>query len=394
MPADIPSNLYSWSATAASNSPGGTTLIGANLDDNLREIQAVMRATLATQATVSSATTTDLGAQSAGTLTISGTTTITGFGTVSAGIRKRLIFSGALTLTHNGTSLILPNNGSNITTANGDTCEAESLGSGNWRVTSYQRANGASTANSSTFPDGTVSAPGMAFTNDTNTGIYRVSTDAIGISVGGSDLLTGSASSGTGATLSGVAGPLTLTSGSGYSAVMQSGGTNGGQDTIVRGAPSTSIAAGNVLVQGGASSGSTGGDVNIKGGDGAPDGNVNLFAMVEDRALFRVDGSEAHALFVDHASSISVSSGGGIGVSIVGNDHVMRITLGTSPSTTPIVVNFIRSYANAPVVIAQYENDHILLRAVATTSGITITPASTMSSGHVINVFIIGRVAS
>jgi hypothetical protein len=91
--------------------------------------------------TVASAGTTDIGAVTSQNVTVTGTTTITAFGTVAAGTFRRLVFSGILTLTHNATSLILPNNGSNITTAAGDSLEAVSLGSGNWRVTEYQKAD-------------------------------------------------------------------------------------------------------------------------------------------------------------------------------------------------------------------------------------------------------------
>lgn len=42
--ADVSSNLYQWSVTPASNNPAGSTTIGTGLDDNLREIQAVVRA--------------------------------------------------------------------------------------------------------------------------------------------------------------------------------------------------------------------------------------------------------------------------------------------------------------------------------------------------------------
>lgn len=90
---------------------------------------------------VASATTTDIGAPGVASVRITGTTTITGFGTIAAATRRRLRFAGALILTHNATSLILPT-GSNITTAAGDTAVAISLGSGNWVVTDYQRANG------------------------------------------------------------------------------------------------------------------------------------------------------------------------------------------------------------------------------------------------------------
>jgi hypothetical protein len=90
---------------------------------------------------VASAATADIGAAASQNVTITGTTTITSLGTVTAGIFRRLVFSGALTLTHNATSLILPQGG-DVVTAVGDSLEAVSLGSGNWRVTSYQRVGG------------------------------------------------------------------------------------------------------------------------------------------------------------------------------------------------------------------------------------------------------------
>ena len=95
----------------------------------------------ALETTVASASTVDLGAQLAPIVNVTGTTTITSFGTVASGTFRNVIFSGILTLTHNATSLILPS-GANITTAAGDKLEAVSLGSGNWRVVSYERASG------------------------------------------------------------------------------------------------------------------------------------------------------------------------------------------------------------------------------------------------------------
>ncbi len=94
-----------------------------------------------TAATVASATTTDIGAAASNFVSITGTTTITGLGTIAAGAMRWVKFGGALTLTHNGTSLILPG-GANITTAAGDTAVFVSEGSGNWRCMGYQRANG------------------------------------------------------------------------------------------------------------------------------------------------------------------------------------------------------------------------------------------------------------
>lgn len=96
-------------------------------------------------ATIASATTTDIGANKNFALTISGVTTITSLGsTNSAGNLRSLTFSGSLTLTHNAVSLILPNAGSNIVTAAGDTALAISLGSGNWKVITYSKADGSS----------------------------------------------------------------------------------------------------------------------------------------------------------------------------------------------------------------------------------------------------------
>jgi hypothetical protein len=138
--ADVAADLKTWSTTAASNSPAGGTAVGTGLDDNFREIQKVVRQDLASKGSdIASATTTDLGAVAGLMHDITGTTTITGFGTVSAGIWKIVKFEGALTLTHNATSLILPG-GASITTADGDVAIMFSEGSGNWRCVSYFKA--------------------------------------------------------------------------------------------------------------------------------------------------------------------------------------------------------------------------------------------------------------
>ncbi|MDX8438341.1 hypothetical protein [Mesorhizobium australafricanum] len=92
-------------------------------------------------ADMASAATVNL-ANSTGTLiNVTGTVTITALGTIAAGAERVLVFAGALTLTHNATSLILPG-AANITTAAGDIAVMRSLGGGNWRCIGYQRANG------------------------------------------------------------------------------------------------------------------------------------------------------------------------------------------------------------------------------------------------------------
>lgn len=97
-----------------------------------------------TLTTIASATTTDLGTISSHNAQITGTTTITGFGS-TASITEPIYlisFTGSLTLTYNATSLIIPG-AANITTANGDTAMVEYLGTGNWRVLQYTRVSGA-----------------------------------------------------------------------------------------------------------------------------------------------------------------------------------------------------------------------------------------------------------
>jgi hypothetical protein len=94
--------------------------------------------------TLASATTTDLGTIGSHNVSITGTTTITGFGSTAVATDPIYLisFTGALTLTYNATSLIIPGSG-NITTANGDTATVEYLGSGNWRVLQYTKRSGA-----------------------------------------------------------------------------------------------------------------------------------------------------------------------------------------------------------------------------------------------------------
>ena len=135
-----------------SSNPTATDL-EAQGDDHLRLLKSTLQATFPgaakatyiqqAQADVASATTTDIGAATTDYVRITGTTTITGLGTATAGVRRLIRFEGVLTFTHNATSLILPG-AANITTAAGDRCEAISLGSGNWIVTWFQPASGRS----------------------------------------------------------------------------------------------------------------------------------------------------------------------------------------------------------------------------------------------------------
>lgn len=118
-------------------------------DDHIRLLKSTAKATFPTAsrplyidgeaATVASATTADVLAAATDKVLVSGTTTITSFG--SALDRMKLVrFTGIMLLTHSA-SLFLPT-AANITTAVGDTCLVVSDHSGNARVLAYQRADG------------------------------------------------------------------------------------------------------------------------------------------------------------------------------------------------------------------------------------------------------------
>jgi hypothetical protein len=141
----LPSAITDLSTTAGSNSPAGSESPSL-IDDYLRTyasyIAQLRDGKLPVNdaiTTIASATLTDIGAATTNSVIISGTTTITGLGTVAAGARRTVKFSGILTLTHNATSLILPG-GFNILTAVNDSAEFQSLGAGNWICLRYDLA--------------------------------------------------------------------------------------------------------------------------------------------------------------------------------------------------------------------------------------------------------------
>lgn len=121
---------------------------------------------------VASAGTTDIGVINTSFASITGTTTITSFN-ASPNRLRAVRFGGALTLTHNGASLILPG-AANILTAANDTAIFASDASGNWRCLAYTRANGTplnvnqgTIAAATTTDLGSVLADSMSVTGNT-----------------------------------------------------------------------------------------------------------------------------------------------------------------------------------------------------------------------------------
>lgn len=414
MPADVASSLKNWSTTAGSNSPAGSTAISTNLDDNLREIQAVVRAEVANSATVASASTTDLGAVDSHVVNITGTTTITGLGTVSAGIRRKVWFSGALTLTHNGTSLILPT-GSNIVTAAGDSAEFVSLGSGNWRCLWFQRASAVFptslvtgrflTNNGTTLswaePAATLSALTAATaTNTLANGAFTQTWNWSGQNTNDSNafVLTSTATSGSGQSVLRVQASGTVSRAATFigdvyfgtqSAITGSGVLltapvdNASADSTgfgLYGQSATSTSpirnAGASIIQGGNSTAGSGGNVTISPGTGSPGGRLTL-RNADSRVQMFFDGSTAN-----------ISSGGGAGATIRGTDHFFEVTFGTG-SPTNVVVGFDNALAAAPMCVLSGTQAGQVLTYSATTTGVTISSGTAFSSGTKVTCIVI-----
>lgn len=104
----IPVSISELSQSAGSNYPAGSD--SPSILDDVQRAQASFIAQLrdgkgfSNSVTIASATNTDIGGGNSQFVEVSGTTTITGFGSTYNGARF-VRFQGALTLTHNATTL-------------------------------------------------------------------------------------------------------------------------------------------------------------------------------------------------------------------------------------------------------------------------------------------------
>ena len=416
MTADISTDLTSWSTTAASNQPDYSDSVGpSHLADNLRAIQAGVRYQFSS-ATAASASTVNMASVPQGVVSISGTTTITGLGTVSAGIIKTLIFQGALTFTHNATTLILPGAAS-ITTAAGDVAIMASEGSGNWRCLSYSKASGfavsfgavlsgvgaatgaatianadyairwnwaLTTASKSAFIFGESAAStggsGAQYLVDVKTltastaAPFRVNTrqdsrDSILVSRTGDVTVSGPAGSvGAVDVKPGPSGVLTLGEATGGQVRVRGAGgfdlnTSGAAGAIDVGAQTLTLAGSTVTISA-TSSIDLGKDVRLAG---------QVKMLVLDSASFRP----------------ALTSGFGSGATINGTDAACVVTIGTS-ATAAMVLSWDLAYANAPIVQVCSDQSGITFYASSSTTNCTITASSAMTSGKRLFVTAIG----
>jgi microcystin-dependent protein len=191
--ADVASSIKDWSTTAASNAPSGSTIAGAGIDDNLRQLQATVRAAFAYKGPdLSVSSTVDVGAVDGSTHDVQGSGTISSFGSVSSGIRKRLRFNAAVTVTHNATTLAIPG-ATSLSLVAGDIIDIESLGGGNWIVTAVTRYNGRPVI-ASVASEVVSTATGRVSATNVDTAISQLQTLAapsfVWLTVSGTDTLT------------------------------------------------------------------------------------------------------------------------------------------------------------------------------------------------------------
>ena len=126
----------------------GSSLTQTEMDNNMKEVGYL-------SGDIASASTTDLSTATGNQCNVTGTTTITSFGTSSpAGTIRYVRFTGALTVTYNASNLILLM-GVNYTTRAGDILlfrKEGSAGSDGWRQLSISRGEGSILSPFISFP--------------------------------------------------------------------------------------------------------------------------------------------------------------------------------------------------------------------------------------------------
>ncbi len=144
---------------AGSGNSGFVVLPGTSL-------QGVAIGTFGPEVPVASAATVDLGAAGSHSIQITGSTTISSFGSSASLLAPYYLirFSGAMTLTYNASTLQLPG-GTSITTSAGDSAIAQYLGGGAWRIAFYQYSQSAS-SNAKIKPADTILTSNATLTAD------------------------------------------------------------------------------------------------------------------------------------------------------------------------------------------------------------------------------------
>lgn len=199
-------------------------------------------------------------------------------------------------------------------------------------------------------------------------------------------------------------GPAAAAAGTGGGAVVISGGdastaggsAGGGKIDILAGdsfgaaAPNLTLRSGSV--SGGIGAGDDGGDIILQTGTGSADGRISFNA--DTLEFMKWEGDKmGHQSVVEQAGKPTISSGAGSGATISGTDNGFRLVFGTGAGTS-VVVTFGATWANAPMVCCNYGTSAIVVRAVSTTNQITFTFASAPASTGVLDVIVLGWLAT
>lgn len=355
-------------------------------------------------------------------VSITGTTTITGFGTNTAGQIRFCRAVAGFTITYNAASMVVPG-AADLVLAAGDWFTVKGMGSSNAEVVQVTRAAGLTTALSDLAPATADRSLANAQYQQTWSWAWASAGTKVGFTLSGSASAPGfltilkitpggplvTSLHITSATYSGdlfkVAGDGTITIGENTTQTSAGDATN-----INIKAPSANTGAagagGSITIQAG-NSGSSGnsGVVSITGGAGATNngyaqlinqGATNYVRVDKDNITLRglvklvLDGK--HTYVENSAGAPAISSGGGTGATIAGADFAFEITVGTG-SPTSVVVNFANTWPSTPqIALAQCSQAgaNLYITALSTTQ-ITIDANGTaLSSGVKIRVIVMG----
>lgn len=278
-----------------------TDISSALYDSAIGQFHLIIGNVVAPVVTLASAATTDLGAARSPTVSITGATTITSFGSSATTTLPmyRVIFTSGLTITYNATSLITPT-GKDLVLTSGATALLQYRGTGNWTVLDF--------TNPTKFPTRQVLTTSGTYT--TPNGATRLFVRMVAGGGGGGES-NGGAAGGNGGNSS--FGGVTVGGGGGgpagtgaFSGLPGAGGTGGTGTTCLRlpgmaGAAGAAQAGGAVVTFGG------GGGVSPFGGAGVNDPNGGGFAPA------KANSGSGGAGGISGATGNGNGSGGGSG---------------------------------------------------------------------------------
>lgn len=399
--ANLPMGGFKFTALAAGSVAGNSVRYEQALNNDLT--------------TISSAATVDLAGTLATSVSVTGTTTLTSFGTgAAAGVRKWVTFASALSLTHSAT-LLCPG-AQNLSILAGETIGVRSEGSNVWRVDDDP-------AQAFGVPDGTVGSPGLFFASDIDNGIYRIGANNWGLVAGGVkvvDLAAGTvtfplstvvAAAFTVAT-PGTVGGTTPSASVSVTTGTVTGTTITGSITHATGNATGASDSGSILLQTGTvdnatksagdisliagdatnASGGNGGDILLATGRGFSGGGALTIRVGErDSAtthnIAKIDSYHGVWAWQTSSRPPTITSGAGAGATIAGTWYGFRVVVGTTPGATIVIAFSLEDTSGVSAVsVANSTNITYVVSAAGAASGVTLTFSATPTAGDIISV--------